>query len=383
MTDKLYEEDAYLREFEAEVTGCVPAEGGWLVTLDRTAFYPEGGGQPADTGTLGGARVLDVHEQEGEILHTTDAPLPVGDRTAGAIDWEARFSRMQQHTGEHIVSGIIHRLFGLDNVGFHMGRDAVTIDLNGELTADDLTRVERLANEAVWENLPVGVEYPAPEALAALDYRSKKELTGRVRIVTVPGSDVCACCGTHVRRTGEIGVIKLLTSQRYKGGVRVWLLCGDRALTDYNEKNAQAYAVSGMLSARVGELAGAVERMQAENDALKLRAARLQEELFRYRASVVEEGATYALLFEDAMEPPALRRFCLALCERCGVAAVLSGSEREGWKYAAGSAHSDVRPLGRELNAAFSGRGGGSPELVQGTLSGSRAEIENFFRSRV
>ena len=245
MTDKLYEEDAYLREFEAEVTGCVPAEGGWLVTLDRTAFYPEGGGQPADTGTLGGARVLDVHEQEGEILHTTDAPLPVGDRTAGAIDWEARFSRMQQHTGEHIVSGVIHRLFGLDNVGFHMGRDAVTIDLNGELTADDLTRVERLANEAVWENLPVGVEYPAPEALAALDYRSKKELTGRVRIVTVPGSDVCACCGTHVRRTGEIGVIKLLTSQRYKGGVRVWLLCGDRALTDYNEKNAQAYAVSG------------------------------------------------------------------------------------------------------------------------------------------
>lgn len=383
MTDKLYEEDAYLREFEAEVTGCTQRKGGWLVTLDRTAFYPEGGGQPADTGTLGGARVLDVHEKEGEVVHTTDAPLPAGGRARGAVDWEARFSRMQQHTGEHIVSGIIHRLFGLDNVGFHMGHDAVTIDLNGELTADDLGRVERLANEAVWENLPVEVDYPSPGALAALDYRSKKELTGRVRIVTVPGSDVCACCGTHVRRTGEIGVIKLLTSQRYKGGVRVWLLCGDRALRDYGEKNAQAYAVSGMLSAKVGELAGAVERMQTENDALKLRAARLQEELFHYRAREVEEGATYALLFEDGMEPPALRRFCLALCERCGVAAVLSGSEREGWKYAVGSARGDVRPLGRELNAAFSGRGGGSPELVQGTLSGSREEIDTFFRSRV
>ncbi|WP_308754832.1 alanyl-tRNA editing protein, partial [uncultured Anaerotruncus sp.] len=158
MTDKLYEEDAYLREFEAEVTGCTQGKGGWLVTLDRTAFYPEGGGQPADTGTLGGARVLDVHEKEGEVVHTTDAPLPAGGRARGAVDWEARFSRMQQHTGEHIVSGIIHRLFGLDNVGFHMGHDAVTIDLNGELTADDLGRVERLANEAVWENLPVGVD---------------------------------------------------------------------------------------------------------------------------------------------------------------------------------------------------------------------------------
>lgn len=383
MTDKLYEKDAYLRAFEAEVTGCAEGKGGWLVTLDRTAFYPEGGGQPADTGTLGGARVLDAHEREDEVVHTVDAPLPVGATVRGAIDWEVRFSRMQQHTGEHIVSGVIHRLFGLDNVGFHMGRDAVTIDLNGELTAEDLSRVERLANEAVWENLPVGVDYPTSEALSALDYRSKKELTGRVRIVTVPGSDVCACCGTHVRRTGEIGAVKLLTSQRYKGGVRVWLLCGDRALDDYDEKNAQAYAISGMLSAKVGELTGAVERMQAENDALKLRAAHLQEELFRYRARAVEEGATYALFFEDAMDPPALRRFCLALCERCGVAAVLSGSERESWKYAVGSARGDVRPLGKELNAAFSGRGGGSPELVQGTLSGSREEIETFFRSKV
>lgn len=383
MTDKLYEKDAYLRTFEAEVTGCAEGKGGWLVTLDRTAFYPEGGGQPADTGILDGARVLDTHEHGEEIVHTIDAPLAVGERVQGEIDWDARFSRMQHHTGEHIVSGIIHRLYGLDNVGFHMGHNAVTIDLNGELSADDLRRVERLANEAVWLDTPIKVDYPAPEALAALDYRSKKELTGRVRIVTVPGSDVCACCGTHVRRTGEIGVIKLLTSQRYKGGMRVWLLCGGRALIDYDDKNAQAYAISGMLSAKVGELTGAVARMQEENDALKLRAARLQEELFRYHAREVEEGATYALLFEDEMEPPALRRFCLALCERCGVAAVLSGSEREGWKYAVGSARGDVRPLGKELNTAFSGRGGGSPELVQGTLAGSREAIEDFFRSKV
>ena len=382
MTEKLYENDPYLRTFTARVTGCAQIIDGWRVTLDRTAFYPEGGGQPADTGALGGARVLDVHEREGEVWHMTDRPLTPGEEVAGEIDWPQRFSRMQQHTGEHIVSGLLHRLYGVDNVGFHMGRDAVTIDLSAELSADQLARAERLANEAIWADLPVEVRYPAPEELAALDYRSKKELTGRVRIVTVPGCDVCACCGTHVATAGQVGAVKLLDAQRYKGGVRVWLLCGDRALEDYGERNRQVRRLSELLSAKPEEVVPAVERLLAGQEAQKQRFAALQTELFALKAREIEEGATLALCFEEGLAPPELRRLCLALMERCRVAAALSG-EGERWRYALGSAQEDVRPLAKRLNEAFSGRGGGQKELAQGSLTGTREEIEDFFRGAV
>ena len=222
---------------------------------------------------------------------------------------------------------------------------------------------------------------PDAGALAALAYRSKKALSGAVRIVTVPDADICACCGTHTARTGEVGMIKLLTAQRYKGGTRVWLCCGDRALGDYEAKNASVHAISALLSAKPGEVAGAAARMRGENEALKQRLSALRRQLFAYRAKEVEQGAPFAVLFEEAMDPADLRHLCMALTGRCGVAVILAGGEEDRWNYAVGSEQTDVRPLGTALNKAFDGRGGGKPGLVQGALTGARAPLSRFFET--
>ena len=230
--NKLYYDSAYIKEFEAQVLSCQEGKKGWEITLSATAFYPEGGGQPADTGLLGNVRVTDVHEKDGQVVHYTDGPLPVGEMVRGVIDWDRRFQHMQEHSGEHLVSGLIHQRFGYDNVGFHMGTDEVTIDFNGVLEWGDLMAIEEKANGMIWENLEISAVYPEKDELDAMEYRSKKELTGAVRIVSIPGGDVCACCGTHVERTGEIGLVKFLSMIHYKGGVRISLLCGKRAGED-------------------------------------------------------------------------------------------------------------------------------------------------------
>ncbi|MCI9669578.1 MAG: hypothetical protein HFG19_07895 [Oscillospiraceae bacterium] len=378
MTQKLFYENMYLQHFSATVTGCEPAQDRWHITLDATAFYPEGGGQPGDTGYLGNVRVIDTHSRRDEVIHITDGPIQPGEKIEGKIDWEPRFSRMQHHTGEHIVSGLIHRLYGYDNVGFHMGHDAVTLDLSGELSGADLEKVERLANEAVWKNIPIEISYPSPEALAALDYRSKKELSGDVRIVTVPEYDICACCGTHVHKTGEIGLIKLVNFQRYKGGIRIWMLCGGEALEDYTRKNKDVFAVSALLSAKPHEITPALEHVLKERDGLKLELGLLQDRLFEYKAAAIEQGA-FTIQFEENLSPNELRKYCLALCERCETAAVFSGKDRE-WKYAIGSKNQDVRVLGKAFNGAFSGKGGGKPGLIQGSVTGDPEAIKQFFQ---
>lgn len=378
MTQKLFYENMYLQHFSATVTGCESAQDRWHITLDATAFYPEGGGQPGDTGYLGNVRVIDTHSRRDEVIHITDGPIQPGEKIEGKIDWEPRFSRMQHHTGEHIVSGLIHRLYGYDNVGFHMGHDAVTLDLSGELSGADLEKVERLANEAVWKNIPIEISYPSPEALAALDYRSKKELSGDVRIVTVPEYDICACCGTHVHKTGEIGLIKLVNFQRYKGGIRIWMLCGGEALEDYTRKNKDVFAVSALLSAKPHEITPALEHVLKERDGLKLELGLLQDRLFEYKAAAIEQGA-FTIQFEENLSPNELRKYCLALCERCETAAVFSGKDRE-WKYAIGSKNQDVRVLGKAFNGAFSGKGGGKPGLIQGSVTGDPEAIKQFFQ---
>ena len=235
-TIALYDSDSHLRAFDAQVLRCEPADGGWAVVLDRTAFFPEGGGQGADHGTLGGVPVRDVQISGGEIVHFTAQPLPVGATVRGELDWARRFRHMQNHSGEHIVSGILHRLYGVDNVGFHLGAADVTIDLNGELTRAQLDDAEVRANAAVTANLPVIAEYPDPARLAVMTYRSKLDLTENIRIVTVETCDVCACCAPHVSRTGEIGVIKLLDAMRHRGGIRIWMAAGSMALEDYRVK---------------------------------------------------------------------------------------------------------------------------------------------------
>ena len=211
--EKLYYESAYRKEFEGTVLSCEPGKNGFEIVLDQTAFYPEGGGQPADTGILGGIRVLDVHEKNGRIVHMTKEPLTPGETVWGKIDWDRRFLHMQEHSGEHLVSGLIHGRFGYDNVGFHMGAEEVTIDFNGLLEWKDLMEIEAEANRLIWENEEVYAGFPPKEELADLDYRSKKEIAGDVRITEFPGADICACCGTHVKNSAEVGLVKFISLQ--------------------------------------------------------------------------------------------------------------------------------------------------------------------------
>ena len=263
MTKKLYDLDSHLRDFSATVLRCAPDGERYAVVLDQTLFFPEGGGQPADTGVLGGARVLDVQITPEAIVHYTDAPLMPGTQVRGEIDWPQRFRRMQGHSGEHIISGLIHSEYGFDNVGFHLGEDTITMDYNGELTWPQLMHIEQLANEAVYRNVPIRTEYPSAERLAQMTYRSKLDLTEDVRIVTVEGYDVCACCAPHVSCTGEIGAIKFTSVMRHRGGIRVTILCGSDAEVDYREKSAQVAALSAQLSVRQADVVPAVQRPQS------------------------------------------------------------------------------------------------------------------------
>lgn len=381
-TEKLYDQDAHQAQFQATVLSCRPGKHGYDVVLDRTCFYPEGGGQPGDTGVLSSVRVTDTHEAGGEIVHYCEAPLSEGQTVEGTIDYDRRFEFMQLHTGEHILSGVIHRRFGYENVGFHMGADFVTIDLSGMLTPEQVQSVEAEANEWIWKNVPVEVSYPDPDTLKTIPYRSKKELTGQVRIVTIPGADICACCGTHVSNTGEIGLLRIFSCVRFHDGVRLELLCGRRALRYLRALTEQNRQVSGLLSAKPLETAGAVQRLLDAEGALKLRAASLEDAVFTQKAQALA-GNGNVLLFEPAMSPDSVRRLTDLVMSACGGrAAVFAGSDEAGYKYAVGEQGGDLRQLVRELNTALQGRGGGKPFFAQGSVSASRAAIEAFFRER-
>ena len=390
MTEKLYEQDPFLVKFETSVVSCVKGKKGFDIILDRTAFYPEGGGQPYDTGRLepaGGERkvkVLEVHSRDGEIVHTCNHPLEPGTEVTGVIDWDRRFDLMQQHSGEHIVSGLAHYLWGCENVGFHMGAEVITIDFDRPLTEQQLATLEKTANWHLWQiNEPVKITYPSPEELEQIHYRSKKALTGQVRIVEFPGADCCACCGTHVRYPAQVGLIKLLSMEKFREGVRIELVCGGRAFRYLSRAAEQNSQVSNFLSAKVFETAGAVAKLLAKNEELKARLTALEEERF---AALAERyaGAGDVLLFEDGLSPDALRRLCDAVLHACGGrCACFSGEDVSGYKYAVGQAGGDLRDFVRELNQALSGRGGGKPDFVQGAVQAGRREIEAFFQCEV
>lgn len=382
MAEKLFYEDPFLVEFTARVLSCTPDKEGFAVTLDRTAFYPEGGGQNADHGTLGGAAVTDVREKEGEVIHYCDKALPVGDTVAGAIDFARRFDLMQQHSGEHIVSGILCGRHDCDNVGFHIGHDLVTIDFNTQLTMEELREIETLANRYIWEDHPIEVSWPEPEVLAALPYRSKKALTGAVRIVTFPGADCCACCGTHVRSSGQVGMIKLLSCQKFREGVRIEMAAGGRALRYCTEVLDQNTHVSQLLSAKPLETASAVERLQKELYSLRGRVAALEEGDFARKAEHFA-GKGDVLLIEGDMASESVRRLCAAVMDTCGGrCTVFAGSNSQGYKYAMGQIGGDLRSLVKDLNTALNGRGGGKPHFAQGSLQASAEAIRAFFQNR-
>ena len=378
--EKLYEQDPFLVKFEATVVSCVKGKKGFDVILDRTAFYPEGGGQPYDTGKLGDVKVLEVHSREGEIVHTCNHPLGEGTVVTGVIDWDRRFDLMQQHSGEHIVSGLAHYLWGCENVGFHMGAEVITIDFDRPLTEEQFAQLERTANWHIWEiNLPVEITYPSSQELETIHYRSKKELTGQVRIVTFPGADCCACCGTHVRYPAQVGLVKLLTMQKLREGVRIELVCGGRAFRYLDRALGQNIQVSRLLSAKVFETGAAVERLLRENESLKSRLMALEESRFAALAEQYRQAGD-VLLFEDGLSPDGLRRLCGAVLHTCGGrCSCFSGDDSSGYKYAAGQLNGDLRGLVKELNQSLNGRGGGKPDFVQGGVQAKREEIEAFF----
>ena len=380
MTEKLFYTDSHLQEFTAEVVSCRPCDNGYVAVLSRTAFFPEGGGQAADTGVIDGIRVYDVQEKGEQIFHYLEGELEEGKTVNGQIDWDKRFSRMQQHSGEHIVSGIVHARFGYDNVGFHLNDELCTLDLSGPLTKEELREVENAANEAVFANVPVQISYPSKEKLKTLDYRSKIEIDGQVRIVTIPGYDVCACCAPHVYFTGEIGLIKLVQSQNYKGGIRITMLCGRRALKDYQQKEESVKAIMGSLSAKEELIAEAVERVKEECTQLKSELAETRYQILEAQAEKIQEGQKKVCIFDSKLsgnEPRELMN--LVLKKGTEVCAVFAGNEESGYCYVIGSETEDVRPYSKILKEQFDGRGGGKPVMVQGSVNGSEEAIRKVF----
>lgn len=361
MTEKLFYEDSHMVTFSATVVSCEQSGEVYEVVLDRTAFFPEGGGQYADTGRLDDAKVTDVQEKAGIIYHKTNQSLEIGKTVQGTIDWEERFSKMQQHSGEHIVSGIVHAVYGYDNVGFHMGKDAITMDFNGSISKEELKVIERKANEAVVKSLDIKVLYPAKEELDSIAYRSKIEIEGQVRIVEIPGYDVCACCAPHVKKTGEIGLIKLLNVQNYKGGVRISMLCGFRALQDYEQKAESVKKISVLLSAPEEEVFSEVTRLKQEISSGKAKVSQLQQKLLVYKVEQIPQSQEVVVWFEEELEGNAPRELTNLIIENgASIGAVFAGDEKDGYRYVIGSKSCDTRIFSKRLNEKFGGRGGGN-----------------------
>lgn len=378
-TRRLYYEDVYKKEFTAKVLECREAKKGFQILLDESAFYPEGGGQPSDTGFLNDVKVTEVHEKEGELLHYTEEAIQPGTEVRGKIDWARRFDLMQQHSGEHMVSGLVHEKYGYDNVGFHMGSDVITIDFSGILSEEQMAEIEEQVNLKIWEDAPVEIFYPSREELDTLDYRSKKEFTGQVRIVRFPGADTCACCGTHVTHTGEIGMVKLLSVVRFREGVRMEMISGKRVLDYLNMVNEQNHQISVKLSAKVDKTAQAVDRLWEENFALKGRIHSMEEEMFSSEAKKWE-GHGSVLLFKEGLEADSVRKLTDAVMQTCeGCCAVFSKNPDGSYKYAMGEINGDLRQFTKEMNAALNGRGGGKPFFVQGSVQADEEKIRKFF----
>lgn len=376
---KLYYEDSTLKEFIATVIGCEAAKGGFAVTLDATAFYPTGGGQECDLGVLADAQVLDVKEQGQQIIHLCDKPLEVGTTVSGRIDWERRFDHMQQHSGEHLVMGQIYQKYGYHNVGFHMGTNLVTIDLDGPVTWEALMEIETNVNRIICENRPVKTWYPSPEELPNVNYRTKKALPWPVRIVEFDGADVCACCGTHVQYTGQIGLVKFVSCIKFKEGVRIELASGGRAMKLFRNIFEQNRQVSQVFSAKLLETGAAARKFNEMLLQEKYRTVGLQRKVF---AAIAESyaGRKQALHFEEELQPGQVRELADAISEKAETAIVLSGKDETGYAICIISKTADTRELGKAVNAALNGRGGGKPGAFQGSLQATREQIEEFFR---
>ena len=386
MTEKLYDTDSYLSEFTCKVIYLYSDKNYICLETDRTAFFPEGGGQTCDKGTFDGINVENIQIIEGKIVHFVKnsdenaEKFRIGTVLTGKIDMKKRFSDMQQHSGEHIFSGIVNSLYGYNNVGFHLGTEVVTLDFDGELNEDDICKVENLVNKAIWDNLEIKVSFPSDDELKKIKYRSKIEIDGQVRLVEIPGIDICACCAPHVKHTGEIGIVRVVNFERYKGGTRVSILCGERAFYDLRHKLKQNRLVSNLTSAKQDETAAAVERLKNENEKLKYDIVGLTRELLSLKSQSIEHQDRI-IVFDDNLQGKLLQDFAISLMDKSAEFSACFSSENGSYRYCIVSRQINLQPLCKALNSQFSGRGGGKPEIVQGSLTAqTKDEITAFLK---
>lgn len=380
---RLYDHEPYATEFEAEVLSCEPDDTDdavYTVVLNQTLFFPEEGGQTPDKGTIDGIEVVDVQIKDGVVYHMVKGSLQVGNKVCGKIDWTHRFNNMQQHSGEHIFSGLVNRHFGYDNVGFHLSDQTVTMDFNGVLTDDDVSMIETEVNKVIVKNVPIVATFPSIEELENMTYRSKKEINEQLRIVTIEGVDVCACCAPHVRTTGEIGMLKVVGRQNYKGGVRISILCGFRALQDYRNKSAIVTELVSSLSEKPENVVAAVEKLKEANYSLKSEINKKTAELMEYKMSSLSGDSENVLIFESELDDNATRNTVNSLMEQYpGVCAVFVGSDESGYRFIMGSKNKNCREVLAKMKESLTIRGGGTEVMVQGMVTGSEAEIRESF----
>ena len=373
--EKLYHSHPYLKEFVARVTSCTKSGELYDIELENTAFYPESGGQPCDIGFIDSSEVVNVYEDGDRVVHVCTLPLEVGQEYEATIHWLRRFDHMQHHTAEHIISGIILKLHGADNVGFSVSDRHVTLDFNVELNKDDIIQIEDLANEAVFKNLPINVNYfdNSPD----FSYRSKRELSGTIRIISVDDYDVCACCGTHLATTGEVGLIKIESFQKYKSGSRLYLLCGDRALKDYRAKDENVSEISSLLSCKPYETAEYVKKLHEERDVLR-------NELLSAKFAIIDmrteklEPTEKRLVFEENISSDEMKKYITNLSEKTDTIAVFSGNDTDGYRYMLTSQTLDLPSFVKNMNDALDGKGGGKG-VAGGQVNASKQAIESFF----
>ncbi len=377
MTEKLYYKDSYISEFSARVLSVTEVSDGYDIVLDKTAFFPEEGGQSADSGYIGDLKVKYVYENDGVIYHKTDAE-PDGNVVFCKIDFNERFDKMQQHTAEHILSGVIHRLFGYENVGFHLGDDVVTFDIDHPLTREELDKVEDLANEAVFRNLKIEAFFPTKEELKNETYRSKLDLTENVRLVKIGDVDSCACCAPHVNYTGEIGLIKCLDFMHHRGGVRITMCAGNRALKDYREKYRNIREISAILSEPQHTTAEALNRYVSDKEKQKLELKTIKRVYAESLADNVSSDGNLVIVL-DHIGMDELRDFANKAVNRVeGILVALIGSDKD-YKYVMASRSVDLRAKAKEINEKLCGRGGGYPQMIQGSLFTDIETIKSYF----
>lgn len=377
MTEKLYDKNSYLNSFESTVLECFENKNGFVVVLDKTAFFPEGGGQAADTGFLGEAKVFDVQIKNDIIYHYTDKPIDTGIRVLGKIDFARRFAFMQNHTGEHIVSGITHKLYGLNNVGFHLGEDFVTVDFDGQLTRAQLNEIEYLANQKVWQNLPVRAYYPSKEELETAVYRSKKEIEGAVRLVEIKDTDICACCAPHVKNTGEIGIIKLLDFERMRGGIRIILKCGAFALNDYRVKYENVSDISALLSAKQENTAEAVKILDQKFADEKRKNSELKNKNAQLTVDAADKN-TNCIFIEDC-DIKGLQLIADKLHKTYGGIKGAFCASGEGYSFAICGDECEIDEFFKKFKSELSVKGGGRGGIVQGTVNADADKIKLHF----